>query len=132
MGALLVVMTNVLIPLVFLVNMLNQRVRRCRGISASTSWFTDNTVRKLEAMRKWNWASIFSKVHIIVILYFVLMVGVAKATFIFLSWLNEELQQVSFELVAVIFFVIGYTMFMLPPVPGVPVYIFGGIILSAR
>jgi len=37
-----------------------------------------------------------------------------------------------FGVVIGMFFLIGFTMFMLPPVPGIPVYIVGGILLSAR
>merc|ERR1719265_602485 len=60
------------------------------------------------------------------------MIGVAKMTFVFLSYLNEALSAIPIMWVMVAFFLIGLTMFLLPPVPGVPVYITSGIILAAR
>merc|ERR1719453_873972 len=84
------------------------------------------------SIRRWNWASILIKANWLVILYWTFSVGVAKITYVFLSWLNEQLLKISFVAVIVILFIIGFTMFMLPPVPGIPVYITSGIVLSAR
>merc|ERR1719171_1220687 len=83
-------------------------------------------------MKHWNWFKILVFVNYWAIAYFILMVGVAKATFIFLSWLIGVLSNLDLIVVCIIFFLIGFMMFMLPPVPGVPVYITGGILLSAR
>lgn len=130
--AIFICFANMFIPLAMLVNMFNQCVRRIRGWPSTGTPFTENFAKLVKNMKDWNWSSILSKVNILCIVYFVLMVGVAKATYIFLSWLNGQLQSVDAGLVIIIFYCIGYLMFMLPPVPGVPVYITGGIILSAR
>ena len=47
-----------------------------------------------------------------------------------MSELNQFLSEdVSFPVVVVVFVGVGMLMFLLPPVPGVPVYISGGVIL---
>merc|ERR1719327_2619027 len=61
-----------------------------------------------------------------------LQIGVSKATYIFLSWLNTELTDTPLAVVCILVFLIGSTMFLLPPVPGLPVYIFAGILLGAK
>ena len=59
-----------------------------------------------------------------------LFVGIGKVVTLTLSWLNEFLAGVPLAGTTAIFFGIGLTMFLLPPVPGVPVYFAGGIILT--
>jgi membrane protein DedA with SNARE-associated domain len=63
---------------------------------------------------------------------FTLQVLFAKLTYIFLSWLNSKLESAPFGLVCVLVVIVGFSMFMLPPVPGIPVYIFSGIVISAQ
>lgn len=124
---------NALIPTILCINMLNQWVRKKRGIVAKEEpKYTAACQRIIMAIQNWNWASILVKANWLVILYWTFSVGVAKLTYVFLSWLNSELMKVPFVWVIVIFFIIGFTMFMLPPVPGIPVYITSGIILAAR
>ena len=48
-----------------------------------------------------------------------------------LHWLNQTLQPLSLGLVCFIFLLVGLIMFLLPPVPGVPVYLTAGIIVVA-
>jgi len=125
--------TNVLIPTFLCINMATQWVRKRRGlVPKDDQKYTAAASRILMAVRHWNWASILIKANWLVMLYWTLSVGVAKLTYVFLSWLNEELLKIPFVWVIIIFFIIGFTMFMLPPVPGVPVYICAGILLSAR
>ena len=49
---------------------------------------------------------------------------------LFLSWLNGYLDPYPLQQVVVIFMCIGFVMFLLPPVPGVPVYLAGGVIIT--
>jgi membrane protein DedA with SNARE-associated domain len=91
------------------------------------------TGRKLfNVIAQFNWTSILLKLCMLSELFFTFQVGVTKATYVFLSWLNEALVDVSLALVCVIVFVVGNLMFLLPPVPGLPVYIFGGILIGAK
>ena len=48
----------------------------------------------------------------------------------FLSWLNAQLATTPIGLVTAIYVGVGLSMFLLPPVPGIPVYLTGGIILT--
>lgn len=123
---------NVLIPVGIVVNMMNQSARRMRGQTRSSSKFTDGMNFFLRNVKNWNWANILLWVNWICLGYWLFSIGVAKLTQVFLSWLNEELLKISFVSVCVIFFGIGFTMFMLPPVPGIPVYLAAGVIIASR
>jgi hypothetical protein len=61
--------------------------------------------------------------------YFILSIGVGKGAVIFLAWLVSYLQKQAIWIVFVIFFAIGVFMFLLPPIPGPPVYLTGGIVI---
>merc|ERR1712110_1254009 len=50
----------------------------------------------------------------------------------FLSWLNVSLSGANLGVVCVLVFVVGNCMFLLPPVPGLPVYVFGGILVGTK
>jgi hypothetical protein len=130
--ALMIIGLNVLIPAALLLNMLNQFARRSRGMSRSKSHFTDGMNFILSNVVNWNWASILTKCNWWCLLYWTLAIGVAKLTQIFLSWLNDALRSVHQGVVWAIFFMIGFTMFMNPAVPGVPVYLASGVIIAAR
>jgi len=130
--ALTMICFNVFIPLALLVNCLNQQVRIKRGLSRDSSWFTDGGRVIVDAMNNWNWANIFIKVNYITMAYYLFCVGVAKFTVVFLSWFNEQLLSVELEIVLVVFFIIGYLMFMCPFIPGIPVYLSSGIVFAAR
>jgi len=55
-----------------------------------------------------------------------------------LSWVNNALQKgvedglISFESILVMVFFIGLVAFMLPPVPGMTIYIFGGLVITKQ
>uniref|UniRef100_A0A7S2QLK1 Uncharacterized protein n=1 Tax=Zooxanthella nutricula TaxID=1333877 RepID=A0A7S2QLK1_9DINO len=122
--------TNVFIPVYVALNMLNQKCRKLRGTAMNDGRFTQQAEWLVEELSTWNWAGILCWVAIIAELIFMLQVGVSKATYIFLSWLSELLAQIDFGIVCVLVFVIGNLMFMLPPVPGIPVYVFTGIVIA--
>ena len=84
----------------------------------------------LESMRKWNWTAVLSKVVWVGFIYFIFSVGVARLTTLGLSVLNDKLSSSGLPLVTFVYFIVGMTMFLLPPVPGVPVYLTGGIVLA--
>ena len=48
---------------------------------------------------------------------------------VFLSWLNSKLAVLPLPAVVAIFYSVGLFMFLLPPVPGVPVYVLGGVVM---
>lgn len=137
---------NLCLPTFLVLNMIKQKVdTSCCGSGgrgsqipyledklAAPDKFTKPGRKLVDELKTWNWASILLKVCILGELFFTFQVGVAKATYIFLSWLNVKLSSLSFAVVIIIIFFIGYTMFLLPPVPGVPVYVFCGIVVAEQ
>eukprot|EP00984_Skeletonema_dohrnii_P026864 scaffold16269_cov161-Skeletonema_dohrnii-CCMP3373.AAC.1 len=61
-----------------------------------------------------------------------MQVLVAKLTVVFLSWLIEQTSSFGLGAVTAILVGVGVAMFLLPPVPGVPVYLTLGIVLPAQ
>jgi hypothetical protein len=86
---------------------------------------------QLRILAKWGWTSVNIKVIYIGLFGLIVNVGVGKLTSIFLSWLNSWIEAKGFELpmVTLVFVMVGLVMFLLPPVPGVPVYLAGGVII---
>ena len=54
-----------------------------------------------------------------------------KFTVLFLSWMKQECAQMSFLVVSLIIMGVGMTLFLLPPIPGVPIYLTGGLMIPA-
>ena len=53
----------------------------------------------------------------------------SKFTTVFLSWLIEYTSNMNLALVTIIVVGVGMILFMLPPIPGLPIYLTGGIVL---
>jgi hypothetical protein len=81
----------------------------------------------MHAMRKWNWTSVLTKICYLCIFFFTCVIGVGKVCNVFFSWLNVQLSTMAFGPMIGLFIGFGVSLFLLPPVPGVPVYIIGGI-----
>lgn len=79
-------------------------------------WFNDPT-------------KIFKYSAYISIFYFTFSIGVGKGAVLFLAWLVDALSSLNVGLVIFVFILIGVAMFLLPPVPGPPVYLTGGILV---
>ena len=69
------------------------------------------------------------KVQFIGLLYFSFSVIIGKLTYIVLSELNVFLQAYPLWLVTIVFFIVGLMMFLNPAIPGVPVYLVGGVLV---
>jgi hypothetical protein len=118
---------NVALPIFFIISSVRKRVASCRGHE------DDNLGdRWWQQLISWNLAGIFQKICLLGELFFTFQVGVSKATYVFLSWLNIQLASATYAVTILLIFAIGYTMFLLPPVPGVPVYIFCGIVVAEQ
>jgi hypothetical protein len=55
-----------------------------------------------------------------------MQVGIARITTLFLSWFNSVLDPLPIVVVIVMFSCVGILLFMIPVVPGIPVYLSGG------
>lgn len=135
MRAFLICMFNFAIPVMLLVDLLRQKVRRLRSMATSpeavNDKFTPMGRRVIDDLRAWNWAMILRKVDILSFICILLFVGL-KATYVFFSWLNYFLLASELNTLAMcgLVFVIGFLMFMLPIVPGTAVYLFSGVVLG--
>ena len=87
--------------------------------------------RYLNAMRAWSWTSVLKWAIFWGVLFQLLNVIVSKFTVLILSILIERCKDLSLASVTVILFVTGWLLFMCPPVPGVPIYLTGGILVIA-
>jgi hypothetical protein len=95
-------------------------------------WVTQIAHNQLTVIGSWRWASVLEKVMWCGILLVAFVVGVGKLVTLFLSCLVKTLAPLSLGLVCFIFLMVGLIMFLLPPVPGVPVYLTAGIIIVAN
>lgn len=85
--------------------------------------------KQWRAILNWPFTDVFMKVAFIGTMYYVFNVGITKFTMVFLSWLNAQLSVLPLGAVVAIFYSVGLFMFLLPPVPGVPVYVLGGVVM---
>ncbi|CAE8628791.1 unnamed protein product, partial [Polarella glacialis] len=123
---------NIFFPLVLLLDALKQKVLKMRGIETDQANFSPWVKSVVKVLESRSITSILCKVNLLCELYFTLFIGVAKVTSVFLSWLNEMLLGLDLGVVMAVFFVIGFLMFLAPPVPGIPVYICSGIVIAER
>ena len=83
-------------------------------------------------MLKWLFSdvtAVFTWTAYIAMFYFVCDVGVGKGAVLFLGWMIGVMKDYSPAVVLVCFVLLGVGMFLLPPVPGPPVYLTGGVLL---
>mmetsp|Transcript_1860 Transcript_1860/g.4201 ORF Transcript_1860/g.4201 Transcript_1860/m.4201 type:complete len:845 (+) Transcript_1860:54-2588(+) len=126
--------------LVFLVlSMLNQCVRRC-GLPCSKKMKTDKersdfvtkrARRAIETYLTWDRSIVFTYAVYWGAAFMILQVIVAQFTVLFLSWLIESTAPMGLGPVSGIMVGVGLIMFLLPPVPGVPIYLTLGIVVVA-
>ncbi len=77
----------------------------------------------------WQYSSILHKAIVLGVAYFVLAIGVAKASIVCMAWMNEQLESASLGLVVLAYIGSGLTMFLNPACPAQPVYLTGGILV---
>eukprot|EP00927_Polykrikos_kofoidii_P006550 TRINITY_DN12649_c0_g1_i1.p1 TRINITY_DN12649_c0_g1~~TRINITY_DN12649_c0_g1_i1.p1 ORF type:complete len:975 (-),score=165.36 TRINITY_DN12649_c0_g1_i1:290-3214(-) len=155
-----------LIPVVFLLSALNQKVRCSRKIYqkiqpveqgdpvspklerasselSAYSWIGGFSVagapedhiltirvrKHLMMVATWDWLEITKKVYIVGGC-FVLYTITPRLLNVFLSWLGSMMQELPFWLIIIFVFFIGLVCFLLPPVPGVSVYLFAGVVTA--
>eukprot|EP00930_Biecheleria_cincta_P026312 TRINITY_DN18565_c0_g1_i1.p1 TRINITY_DN18565_c0_g1~~TRINITY_DN18565_c0_g1_i1.p1 ORF type:complete len:913 (-),score=140.00 TRINITY_DN18565_c0_g1_i1:116-2854(-) len=128
--ALAVMSVGIFIPVFFLLSMMNQCTRRIRGTSISKDKYTDHGRKMADMLATWNWCAILTRVCILAELFFVCNVGFTKVTYIFLSWLDSEIQDWNLWAINALITAAGFVMFLLPPVPGASVYLFAGLVIG--
>jgi hypothetical protein len=124
-------------PFYFCASFLNQMVRRCVSFGYRMDdpkerrlWLTLAAAIQFKMLKRWRWTSVLTKVMWIGLFYVIVQVGIGLLVTVFMSWLNDVLQDLPLYATTIIFFLIGVVMFLLPPVPGLPVFLTGGILLG--
>mmetsp|Transcript_27159 Transcript_27159/g.63152 ORF Transcript_27159/g.63152 Transcript_27159/m.63152 type:complete len:1050 (+) Transcript_27159:114-3263(+) len=140
---LLLVPTPALLTLAFA----TQCTRRCRGIyknypclkeaaisneqeDPETLILTPRVNNVLRKIRVWNRLGVIAKCYVLCGIFFAYIACPIPLN-ISLSWMKEALSDVDFGIIMVLTFFIGVSAFLLPPVPGMTIYIFGGLMLSS-
>lgn len=135
-GLLVVTCTPVFI-IFFCISILKQMIRNftrwCTKESlqdvAVNGWLTIEAVRLLRELKSWSRTKVLTCAVYWGLAFMILNVIVAQFTLLFLSWLIEETSAMALGTVTVILVGIGLIMFLLPPVPGVPIYLTLGIVI---
>ena len=97
-----------------------RNARRCSRAAA---------VAQLREMRGWKWTSILTTIHWWIIAVMSLVVLAGTFTVVFLSWVRVALHG-SLAVRLSRLFLVGLAMFLNPFIPGLPVYLTGGILLT--
>ena len=123
----------------FFLSFFNQLARKiglpcCKRVKTpeeKKDYITKMMRRQIDTFRSWNRSRVYFLAVLWGFAYMVLVVIVAKFTVLFLSWLIEETSSMSLAAVTGIMVGVGLILFMLPPVPGVPIYLALGIVVIA-
>eukprot|EP00927_Polykrikos_kofoidii_P086379 TRINITY_DN9656_c0_g1_i1.p1 TRINITY_DN9656_c0_g1~~TRINITY_DN9656_c0_g1_i1.p1 ORF type:complete len:1007 (+),score=120.48 TRINITY_DN9656_c0_g1_i1:63-3083(+) len=91
---------------------------------------TGRIMHFLVTAQSWDISSILQKMYILCLLYVIYAV-VPLALNIFLAWLISIIRNFQFGVICVSIIVVGLCCFLLPPVPGVPVYLFCGLLVAS-
>jgi len=109
-----------------------RQLEKLCGVEKSGDWWlTKRGKRVADFIGGKHWASNLEKSFNLCILFLVFFLF-SRFTPVFLSWLGDQLRRMDFGAVVGIFYVVGLIMFLLPPVPGVPVYMAAGTIIVDR
>jgi len=136
--ALFVVTCAPFVLLYFGFSMMNQFIRRigifpCSQPSGEEGdLFTARTRTQVNVMKSWDRAKVYTFAVYWGIAFMIMQVIVANLTVVFLSWIIEKTEGFGLAPITAIMCAVGVMMFLLPPVPGVPVYLTLGIVLPAE
>jgi len=123
-----------------LLSIVNQFIRRffirhiCREHMTDEEYehkgvFTLAVDSQIKYYKTWDHAKVLSYAVYWGIAYLFLSVLGSRFVTVFLSWLIETTQNLHISLVTGIIVAVGMVLFLLPPIPGIPIYLAGGIVL---
>jgi hypothetical protein len=114
---------------------LARRARRARRLQhpgrPTPGLLTAEAAARLKSLESVHWGSVCAKVTILNLAYLTLSIIVAKVVVVFLSGLTLWLAPVPLFAILLIFLLIGLAMFLIPVIPGVPVYICAGVLIPS-
>lgn len=134
--AIFLVFAGPLMPIYFALEVVHQLIRGVcqQGLHGGPDrrLITAEAMERWESLQHWNRSSILTKMMWFGLLYFMLQVGISRGLTLFLAWLSERLATWPLEGIVCLLFIIGMVMFLLPPVPGTPIYLIVGIVVAQR
>lgn len=95
----------------------------------SNKYISQEARKLIKQVKSWDLVTVFVYAVYWGIGFYTLTVIAAKFTTLFLSWLIEETKNMDLASVTGILFAVGVIMFLLPPVPGAPIYLTLGIVI---
>ena len=117
---------------------LTRRARRARRLHVEPATdhgagglLTSEATKRLRQLRSLPWGSVCAKVTILNLAYLTLSIIVAKLVVVFLSALTLWLTPVPVYAILLIFLLVGIAMFLIPVIPGIPVYICAGVLIPS-
>mmetsp|Transcript_20708 Transcript_20708/g.58077 ORF Transcript_20708/g.58077 Transcript_20708/m.58077 type:complete len:798 (+) Transcript_20708:84-2477(+) len=108
-----------------------RQFQRLLRIPARSQYITNRGGTLIKLIQDVHWTCTLEKAFFWC-MFFLTFFLFTKFTPVFLSWLGTELKRRPFGPCVLAFYVAGIIMFLLPPVPGVPVYMAAGTIIVAR
>mmetsp|Transcript_16486 Transcript_16486/g.34000 ORF Transcript_16486/g.34000 Transcript_16486/m.34000 type:complete len:850 (-) Transcript_16486:67-2616(-) len=129
------------LPIVFVywgIATLNQAIRKI-GLPLSkpltdedrTYALTLAASKQKKMIMSWEWTPVILMSLKVGVVVQVMGVLVTKFTYLFLAWLRVAISEWSIAAVSAAMSVVGISLFLLPPVPGVPIYFMSGLMLLA-
>eukprot|EP00927_Polykrikos_kofoidii_P086380 TRINITY_DN9656_c0_g2_i1.p1 TRINITY_DN9656_c0_g2~~TRINITY_DN9656_c0_g2_i1.p1 ORF type:complete len:991 (+),score=142.38 TRINITY_DN9656_c0_g2_i1:144-3116(+) len=91
---------------------------------------TGRIMRCVATVQNWDILTILEKMYLLCLLYVIYAVT-PLALNIFLAWLISIIRHFQFGIICVSVVFVGLFCFLLPPVPGVPVYLFVGLLVAS-
>ena len=96
---------------------------------APPAMLTRLATRQIETLRGWAWASILLKAYTVGLVAWMLLYG-STLTYMGLALLISWLQSMHWLVASCVFFALGLVLFLLPPVPGLAVYLTAGVLIT--
>eukprot|EP00929_Paragymnodinium_shiwhaense_P012985 TRINITY_DN120852_c0_g1_i1.p1 TRINITY_DN120852_c0_g1~~TRINITY_DN120852_c0_g1_i1.p1 ORF type:complete len:818 (-),score=138.23 TRINITY_DN120852_c0_g1_i1:26-2479(-) len=121
----------VFLVLFLLLEVVSRQAQRLMGFAGESRAITKRGLRALRWIMSKHWAFVLDFTWLMSFIYIFFKLF-AMFTPVFLGYLGEILATMAFGEVLAIFYVVGLLMFLLPPVPGVPVYVAAGSICVTR
>mmetsp|Transcript_46004 Transcript_46004/g.103436 ORF Transcript_46004/g.103436 Transcript_46004/m.103436 type:complete len:751 (-) Transcript_46004:56-2308(-) len=128
-----------IMPFFLLVEVVHRQVRKRMQVAMMTHWqrshhrwLSEEALVVLNHVTSWHATSVLTKCMWLGIIYFMVQVGCGRGVVVLLAWICELSASWSLPMVLFGLFVIGVSLFLLPPVPGCPIYIVSSIVVTQR
>jgi len=126
-----------LVPVYLLIEMLHQASRHCVAMvglvpTPESGLLTHEARLHVEHALECNKTSVLTKSIIAGVIYFLMQAMVSVGITVFLAWLVDLIMTWGPVATIATLFLVGIVLFLLPPVPGMPVYLASAVLLVAQ